>query len=198
MSPSTNAIATSPLAVEEFSDSPITWRQANKYIQTGRLSSLLRSRQQLQRYDYWIQDCLGRYHSVGDYIKHIVLGWPVSWVTDDSVPAGPTAVLSNNAADPNPRQRLRAYLPSGGNCNASDEETIQIVLRQNDFPYNFHQDVIHYVLWSNRDNLDSQFVERYVGEAFPRQRHQWLWFCNPSSRKSIKDVWHVHILLHNP
>jgi hypothetical protein len=67
----------------------------------------------------------------------------------------------------------------------------------NDFPYNFHDDVVHLVLWK----IGDQVYENDVKSALHELKKTYLfnescYFINPPHLKSILDVDHAHLILH--
>jgi hypothetical protein len=77
----------------------------------------------------------------------------------------------------------------------------EIVLRQNDFPYDLPDGVYHYLLWSNckgsgtPTTLSREFIESYLTISFPSTHYQTLFFVNPAALQSIPGIFHAHILL---
>lgn len=155
----------------------------------GDLMSIHRSRtyhvlgrrpEQLASYHDWTQQCRQTYQTVGDFIRHKILGFPVDWTTDGSL-------------------QLKRVLYTPPISAAMRQK--RLILRLNDFPYSFTDDLLHYCLWSDSE-WTSEEIERYLRLSFwlhdidvPLESNGLIWFMNSVERKSIRDVWHIHVIV---
>ncbi|KAI3658939.1 hypothetical protein MP638_006315 [Amoeboaphelidium occidentale] len=74
----------------------------------------------------------------------------------------------------------------------TSDEPLSVILRQNDFPYNLEEGILHYVLWANKE-LSKDQIERYLKFSFPKS--QILWFRNPPTHQTVLSLWHIHVLV---
>ena len=73
----------------------------------------------------------------------------------------------------------------------------------NDFPYFFDASVRHLVLWHIQP-MEPESIHLYLQNTLPSLLHRedpillkdYLFWVNPESLKSIPDIWHAHVLLH--
>ncbi|KAI3630396.1 hypothetical protein MIR68_011831 [Amoeboaphelidium protococcarum] len=146
---------------------------------------------------------LDRYASTDDYIKHVVLGWDVKQeAVDTSRSTNGLLNLFNvnpqdDVATSNSAQQMAFRLVAYRRVESQSllqQDRLQVILKFNDFPYKFEAGILHYCLWSNQD-LSRNFIVEYISEAFDCRVYDMLWFMNPPHKKTIKNVWHVHILL---
>ena len=68
------------------------------------------------------------------------------------------------------------------------------VWRKNDFPYNFEHEVTHYCLWSSVP-LSQEEIMLEITTQFNPDQHDRLFFINPPSLQSIRDLWHCHVMI---
>ena len=128
----------------------------------------MRTRKQLQEYQDWCRTIQKTYLTQTDYLKHKIYNCPVYRCPETQLlRCGPLQPQSDN---------------------------VKIILRLNDFPYNFrHEEVMHYCLWSDRE-LAPPFIESYLRVSFPA--NQYVFFENPRLKRSIPDLFHVHVLVY--
>lgn len=91
-----------------------------------------------------------------------------------------------------------------------DQRDFKII--ENDFPYNFTQEIIHVCVWTKlaiESDPESQIgdvtpyikkvLERYVEKTFVEHlgfaHNDVLWFRNYPFLQSVKDLSHIHVLL---
>jgi hypothetical protein len=64
---------------------------------------------------------------------------------------------------------------------------------RNKFPYQLPSGVKHYVLWSV-EPLEPNMVDALLLQNFGNKETSW--FVNPTKKKSIKKLWHCHVLVY--
>jgi hypothetical protein len=138
--------------------------QIKEIAENNELEKLGRNEEGARVYREWKEDALKVYESTEDFILVNLFG---------------AATRTTNM----------------GKLKASMKETteISIILRQNDFPYHFAPNVIHYCLWSNTELLED-LIERYLKTTF----NNYVWFNNPAPLKSILGIFHIHIIVKEP
>lgn len=90
----------------------------------------------------------------------------------------------------------------------------EIVLAENNYPYTFHEDVLHYVLWFN-PNIENDIIDKiylskdiyYLVEGelknnkelkFIKEKYNTFFiFENHVKAKSVLNVRHYHVLFYN-
>lgn len=68
------------------------------------------------------------------------------------------------------------------------------VWRMNDFPYDFEAGVQHYCLWSSQP-LSYEEIISEIHSKFDQEDYDHLYFVNPPSLQSIRDLWHCHVMI---
>ena len=195
-----------------------TWTDLVHLIKSKQVDSLARTPTQLDEYHQWINDMRQIYCSTGDFIKHIVFGWHMQATADctcaisiqphqatpnktgttpnEEATSNPSTLLYPSA-DMNQERRLKIR-DQGLKLRAVTPTTtdVRIIIRLNDFPYSLEQDITHYCLWSTHA-LNEHAIERHLRVSFPGRvfDEDLIWFMNPEHRKSIRDVWHVHVFI---
>lgn len=144
------------------------WDEAREIVKQRDYARLVRTDAQLQEYLKYMDECRTRYLAVDDYLRHVVFGWRVSSVAVDG------------------GARLKADEPA--------MRDRQVIFKFNDYPYAFTPDVLHYCLWSTHEMTEAQ-VDTHLAQSLNARTHEWLWFCNPPSQKSIRTIWHIHCLV---
>ncbi len=81
------------------------------------------------------------------------------------------------------------------------EEDVEFVLMENDFPYDLHEDIGHWIIWYlGKDNYEKEEVciSRYMEFAYekfdPLVFEVKLWI-NPKEGRSILDLQHCHVFV---
>lgn len=64
----------------------------------------------------------------------------------------------------------------------------------NKFPYDWEDDVSHYMLWSVNPLTDNEVRER-IEKRFPLHSYDWVFFINRPSSQSVQGIFHAHILV---
>lgn len=163
----------------------ITWDLAKNIVESGNVNQLGRSTQQLDEYGTWSQQAQQFFTRTDDYIKHVVFGWPLL-PSDEEHPGHEISASFGSIPRPPKHRKWQTVVPEGN--------TFQIIFRQNDFPYFFHQQVRHYILWASRE-LGTHEIDSYLSVTLKHWNVEYIWFVNPPDRKTIKGVWHAHILI---
>jgi len=109
-----------------------------------------------------------------DYIKHHILGYPIHLTNEI-----PPRIIAD---DPDPTSTTTTTL---------DDDQSRLVLRLNDFPYHLEENIHHYVLWS-KSTLSEKDIHDIVQSKLPN--HEYLYFINPPSKKTLPGIEHAHIL----
>ena len=101
-------------------------------------------------------------------------------------------VPNDNKDDPDERSDMlwEAYPP------LSEVRQVKKVLKPNDFPYFFAEDIEHWCLWKLCEDLTDDDI--YQAKLELQEMHgdivDWLCWRNPPHLKSLPDIDHVHIL----
>lgn len=163
--------------------------------ETQRLSLIQRRPSERQIYKAWCSVIIARYGSLTSYLCKQRLGWLL--LPGSSAEAGPVLAVQNQTP-------------------FADARDFQI--QRNDWPYGaFGKEITHLVVWLKprvavepetglmteeskalaQDYVDKTFVDRLrveegsKGDAVSRV----LWFKNPASLQSVKDLEHIHVLV---
>ena len=65
-------------------------------------------------------------------------------------------------------------------------------LKRNDFPYLVQAPIAHFVIFSTY-GLNQKEVEDEVEEKYPNM--DYVWWQNPVNKRSIPEIWHVHVIV---
>ena len=65
-------------------------------------------------------------------------------------------------------------------------------LKRNDFPYLVQAPIAHFVIFSTY-GLNQKEVEDEVEEKYPNM--DYVWWQNPVNKRSIPEIWHVHVFV---
>ncbi len=85
-----------------------------------------------------------------------------------------------------------------------NDNALDIVLKQNDFPYNFEEGVAHYVVWLKPDQTRYNFYPRidinlldYVANELNKiyDNFELIHFRNKPNGRTIRTIDHYHILI---
>jgi hypothetical protein len=68
------------------------------------------------------------------------------------------------------------------------------VWRPNDFPYDFEAGVKHYCLWCTVP-LSRNTIIYEIALKFCPDEYDYLFFINPPSLQSIRNLWHCHVMV---
>jgi len=66
------------------------------------------------------------------------------------------------------------------------------VIKRNDFPYLVERPMAHFVIFSTY-GLNKKEVEDEVEEKYPNM--EYVWWQNPVNKRSIPEIWHVHVIV---
>ena len=72
-------------------------------------------------------------------------------------------------------------------------KSMQTLLMLNEYPYHLEKDISHYLLWRVVP-MAFEEVDKYIENDKILSKCDILWYINPIWIKSIKGVWHCHIL----
>ena len=70
---------------------------------------------------------------------------------------------------------------------------MQTLLMPNEFPYHLEENISHYLLWRVVP-MTFEEVDNYIATNETLNKCDILWWVNPMWIKSVKGVWHCHIL----
>jgi hypothetical protein len=193
-----------------------SWFDICEIIARNQVHLLSRNSLQLQVYDRWINLCRLEYNDIEDYILHVVFGWAVyqeekkeendlklDTNCSDNTPSDIAIITTTITTETTAGRKKRAVKIDSTTCNK-----LQIILRQNDFPYSLPSNIVHYCLWSNQGLTDKQ-INEYLTISFSDAQllnqsdtlkqnsftKQVIWFMNPPHCKSIQTIWHIHVFL---
>ncbi|KAI9032179.1 hypothetical protein DFJ74DRAFT_653531 [Hyaloraphidium curvatum] len=156
----------SPEELGSWSTSGHSWSELAEIITSGDYNRLVRNEDVARRYALWARWCRQEYRTVEDYIKIDVFGYAGSM--DD---CGRFVALPP--------------LPSAA--------TAQPVLRRNNFPYFVPPEATHWVVWSTRHLQLAETLD-ILKHHFPPEGFELLLFENPSPRRTVPGVFHVHAI----
>ena len=156
----------------------ISWDEAKDIIADGsveRLAKLERNESCLKCYREFRAQLLTEWASVTDYLI-CQLYLPFSRVSLQEY--GKKRVTLDRTA-----------------CKALGESSSKVqVWRINDFPYDFELGIIHYCLWSTVP-LNEEEIQSEIEARFDPKQYDSLFFVNPPSLQSIRDLWHAHVMI---
>ena len=89
------------------------------------------------------------------------------------------------------KRLLKRRLCSCFAFNVTDKPTVII---KNPFPYHVHEDISHWNLWSISELVETDY-RSFIDRKFPAQEFDVLVMENPTSLKSVKTVYHLHIFV---
>ncbi len=70
--------------------------------------------------------------------------------------------------------------------------SLQYKLLKNPYPYDFGDNISHYVLFSTK-KLSKEKQLEIINENINKK---FIYFTNPYDKRSIKNLWHLHILVY--
>ncbi|KAL2864153.1 GIG1 family protein [Aspergillus lucknowensis] len=158
------------------------WEVVRRIVETNQIDQFQRIPSDLRRYLEYKEQIVAKYGSVMRFVVKERLRWG-----------------DGTAEDLTPNGRPFEY----------DAEDIRIL--HNDWPYGLAHGIVHLVVWTKfaleddpeTDDLTPRArkeIDEYVKQTFCSQiaPHQVVWFKNWRSLKSVHDVEHFHVMLHNP
>lgn len=143
-----------------------TFDQLKQWIENSDITNIRRTREGDEEYKQYLTLVNEQWNSIDDYILFRVFNMPFE-------------------NDVNTGKRKVSY-------NSSHLRKINAVMMKNDFPYNIDPSVQHFVLWSTQ-RLRVDQVPSVINRVLPKAKYDVTWFENPSSMKSVKQVWHVQV-----
>lgn len=154
---------------------PISWTKACDIIDTNKLEDLKRNEEDEEHYISCMNNIKKQYNSVTDFIYHSIFKYPVK-------------INENN--------KLVASVGSVG-------VPLQYpILTLNNYPYYFEKNISHYILWNTKELNEQEIIDIIENELSiilnkstivkKKDYHYWV---NPIVLKSIKDIWHAHIIV---
>ncbi|KAI9141461.1 hypothetical protein BKA69DRAFT_1073528 [Paraphysoderma sedebokerense] len=183
------------IVTKSSSYQPLSWPKVLSIIKSDQLHLLSRTPTQIAEYEEWMKNTKLTYKSIEDFILHKVFGVEVTELEVDNVECG------------NRTKRLGVlkWRNHDQDVNIDDLEDAkggknipEIVFRMNDFPYHFSPGIIHYVLWNRiggmKDAAILDFLKRR-DELRGIDGDNIVWWVNPVSRKTVKGIWHAHVLV---
>jgi hypothetical protein len=89
------------------------------------------------------------------------------------------------------------------------EDSSDIKILYNDWPYGIDPDIVHLVVWTKfelEDDPDTGLstpesqreIGEYVQKTFGRRTSDLVWFKNWKSLKSVHAIEHFHVMLYKP
>ncbi|GIM01358.1 hypothetical protein Vretimale_6192, partial [Volvox reticuliferus] len=75
--------------------------------------------------------------------------------------------------------------------------TCYVLVMKNEFPYTFatEDNILHINIWSSSEALSDNVVEQLIADRLPCD--EYVWFVNPPQLRSVRALWHCHIMLRN-
>lgn len=88
------------------------------------------------------------------------------------------------------RNKLRVFHPQEEVLHA-----LKLVWAPNDFPYSLDSGIDHHCVWApSRHSATPQALAACIEEHKPAAVWETLYFVNPAHLRSVRDVWHAHVL----
>ncbi len=149
----------------------MSFQEIKDIIANDKLDVLGRSVEQQEQYDkFCIQVLRKEWCSTADYILHTKFGVPTATCEDHK----------KAAIKPFPEEY----------------QTERLVLLENDFPYYFESNVLHYILWK----LNGITSTSEISDAIDTLKSKYsiedaTFFINPPHLKSIPEIDHAHIVI---
>jgi hypothetical protein len=89
------------------------------------------------------------------------------------------------------------------------QDSSDIKILYNDWPYGIDPDIVHLVVWTKFELEDDpetglstpesrREIEAYVQRVFGEKTKEFVWFKNWKSLKSVHAVEHFHVMLYRP
>lgn len=155
-----------------FPDIPLGWQEIIGYIDTNQLQNLSRHKNGEEVYKNNMKDINNKYNTIDDYIYDTIFGYPTF------INNGKISVMKD--------------------INVSELP----ILRLNDYPYYFEENVCHYILWHTQEFSDS-VIEKLLEEKLPyilnkpfvKKNYDYVYWVNPVNLKSVKNIWHAHVVI---
>lgn len=91
--------------------------------------------------------------------------------------------------------KYETIIKNGKKCAKLDNKW-RIRLSRNQFSYNLESSISHYVLWSSKP-LRINHINLLLKNEARFKDLEYVWFINYKNARSIKDIWHIHILVNN-
>jgi hypothetical protein len=150
--------------------SSLSWKQVKDIILAGDLHLLGRSSSQQETYDRFRKQVKEEWETLSDYLFSTKLGYEKT--------------ISSSTG------KYMAFKP------LSSLE--KLVLLPNDFPYNFEDGIIHFILWKVGNVITDDEINDIINQEFNSgsRYSDYAVYINPSHLKSIPDIEHAHILFH--
>lgn len=161
----------------------ISWPEARRIVRENRLEQFQRAPSELRRYLEFVWKLRQKYGSVMAFIMGKRLGW-----------------------------RTEELFVSQ-NMKFDAEETDEIKILRNDWPYGLDERITHLVVWTKfgieedpatgdlteraREQIDA-FVRKKFAVGTRVDEERIIWFKNWASLKSVKAVEHFHVMLFDP
>ena len=133
-----------------------------------------RSEEMQIKYMYRLATIRDEWESIDDYCKHAFLDFPLS-IKLVLRPDGSHGMVKYVQDDAKPNKPW-------------------IKIHFNEFPYFFSPGIQHYLLWSV-EYVSSQYFLPLIEDTFPSSSYNVLWFENSLKKKSVKSVFHVHLVV---
>jgi Protein of unknown function (DUF3605) len=148
-----------------YRDEPLSWAELERaLLESKGLERLLRSRETQAAYEAHLERLAAAWHSVADYVLVTQLG------------------------------HTRVVDAESGLLRAGAAVSSAPVFVPNDFPYHVAPGIEHHLLWCCAGPLSEREVAELVEVHRPAASWQVLRFVNPPRLRSIKAIWHAHVL----
>lgn len=86
------------------------------------------------------------------------------------------------------RHKLVSSLPEGGVPNT-------LVWAANDFPYSLEPGIEHHCVWApSHEAAAPAALEAFIEQHRPSAHWETLRFVNPAHLRSVRHVWHAHVM----
>lgn len=85
------------------------------------------------------------------------------------------------------RHKLRVHPP--------EHVPQRVVWAVNDFPYSLAPGIEHHCVWApSHQAAAPDALAACIEENRPTETWETIWFVNPAHLRSVRDVWHAHVM----
>lgn len=155
-----------------MSDIKITFDDLQSALQNNNYQKLYRSKQDKIIYDEYLKYIKNEWYSSSDIILADVFGFNIN--------------IDNNG---------RKYV----NKSILNEQKIIYKVMENKFPYNFDNNIVHYLIWILNGTVTQTLLDIGLETIQKQHPHKLIknhvHWINPPIAKSILDVEHAHIVV---
>ncbi|EGG22402.1 hypothetical protein DFA_04521 [Cavenderia fasciculata] len=182
-----------------------TWDDLKNVINEDRLGELGRKDQDTTKMMDHMVYVRATYSSTKDYILSKMFDFP----TEDDHQHPIINNVDNNITNQNNDNNNNNDSSSSDNSNNNNVYKKKVVrpvdvkqklaFKLNDFPYNCHDSITHWVLWCLQPLTHQEAKEHLITHFQHKLQHQqdFLFFINPVELQSIREVTHYHVFVKN-